>query len=90
MYKIAILSIIFLFVCWLLYNINILEGFQSPSGTTNMVYSSSNCAIVLNSYKLLEDQYNKAIAQDNKQYIETIVSSKNTMKDIIKGMGCDI
>ena len=90
MYKIPILLLIFLFVCWLLYSINILEGFQSPSGTPDMVSSSSNCAIVLNSYKLLEDQYTKAIAQDNKQYIETIVSSKNTMKDIIKGMGCDI
>ena len=73
-----------------MYSINILEGFQSPSGIADTVSSNSQCDIVLNSYKLLEDQYQKAIEQDNKQFIESIVSSKNTMKDIIKGMNCNI
>jgi hypothetical protein len=88
--KIAILSIIFLFICWLLYNINVLEGFQTSSETVNTPYTSEQCEILVNSYKSLEQQYNRVVENDNKELMETILSSKNSMKDIIKGMNCNI
>ena len=90
MYKIAVLSIIFLFVCWLLYNINVLEGFQTSSQTDNTVSSKNECDIVVGSYKTLEFQHKKAVEQDNKPLVESSLSLMNSMKDIIKGMGCNI
>jgi hypothetical protein len=90
MYKIALLSIIFLFICWLLYNINTIEGFQSPSGTATTPSTKSECDILVNSYKLLENQYNNALEQNNKKFLESILSSKNMMMTLIKDMKCEI
>ena len=87
MYKITVLSIIFLFICWLLYNINILEGFQT---TTETVSSKMQCDIIVGSYRTLELQHKKAVEQDNKPLIESSLSTMNSMKNIIKEMNCEI
>jgi hypothetical protein len=87
MYKIYLLSIIFLFICWLLYNINIAEGFQT---TAEMLPNKMECDIIVASYRTLELQHKRAVDQDNKELIESSLEPMNTMKDIIKAMNCDI
>jgi len=85
MWKIALLILILLFVLWSLYNINTEEGFQA-SGTA----PAPNCDVLINSYKSLEERYNKAVADKNEIILTSAGPALNLMKNSLINMNCPL
>jgi hypothetical protein len=63
------------------------EGFQA-SGAPPPTPPVENCAILLTSYKSLEERYNKAVAENNEIILTSAAPALNLMKNTIINMNC--
>jgi hypothetical protein len=84
------LCVFLFFICWSIYNLYTIEGFQSPSGTPSGVPDQSKCEILILSYKSLLERYNKALETNNQAIINSISQGVNTMKAALTSMNCTI
>ena len=89
MFKIILLLAVLALVLWSLWNI---EGFQNPpnSPSAEVANSQSQCETLISMYKALENNYNKAVFDNNANLIETNLIAVNSMKDIVRQMNCSI
>jgi hypothetical protein len=93
MAKIILLVVIFLFVCWSLYNI---EGFQNPpanpSGNPSGDISdnSSKCDLMIPLYKSLQGQYDKAVITNNINIVDTTLPGLNAIKLTLEELNCKV
>jgi hypothetical protein len=84
MWKVGILVLILLYICWSLYTIYIKEGFQASGGPAPM----ANCDVLLATYKTLEKNYNKALADNNEIALTSAAPAFNLIKNTLINMNC--
>ena len=90
MTKFIVLCILLFFICWSIYNLYTLEGFQSPSESPSGVPDQSKCEILVLSYKSLVERYDKALNINNQALINSLSQGVTTMKAALTSMNCTV